>query len=90
MRSSFQARLRGACFLALLLGGILLVFGLASAHAESPLVRGLIWTGSNDGPIYVTRDTGKTFVNFLVVIGLPGMLVRLEPFHAIAVTCLAS
>ncbi len=28
------------------------------AIAESPLVRGLIWTGSNDGKVHVTRDAG--------------------------------
>jgi photosystem II stability/assembly factor-like uncharacterized protein len=30
---------------------------------ESPLTPGLIWTGSNDGPIHVTRDAGKTWTN---------------------------
>ncbi|MEO7042806.1 MAG: hypothetical protein ABI035_11135, partial [Gemmatimonadaceae bacterium] len=30
---------------------------------ESPLQKGLIWTGSNDGPVYVTRDDGKTWTN---------------------------
>ncbi len=30
---------------------------------ESPLQAGLIWTGSNDGLIYVTRDDGKTWKN---------------------------
>jgi photosystem II stability/assembly factor-like uncharacterized protein len=30
---------------------------------ESPVQRGVIWTGSNDGPIYVTRDDGKTWAN---------------------------
>ncbi len=33
------------------------------AITESPLERGLIWTGSNDGPFYVTRDNGKTWTN---------------------------
>ena len=33
------------------------------AIAESPLERGVIWTGSNDGPFYVTRDGGKTWTN---------------------------
>ena len=23
----------------------------------------MIWTGSNDGPFYVTRDNGKTWTN---------------------------
>ena len=30
---------------------------------ESPVQRGLIWTGSNDGPFYVTRDNGVTWRN---------------------------
>ena len=33
------------------------------AISESPLERGVIWTGSNDGPFYVTRDNGKTWTN---------------------------
>jgi len=33
------------------------------AIAESPLEKGVIWTGSNDGPFYVTRNDGKTWTN---------------------------
>jgi len=33
------------------------------AIAESPLEAGVIWTGSNDGPFYVTRDNGKSWTN---------------------------
>jgi photosystem II stability/assembly factor-like uncharacterized protein len=33
------------------------------AITESPLEKGVIWTGSNDGPFYVTRDNGKTWTN---------------------------
>jgi photosystem II stability/assembly factor-like uncharacterized protein len=33
------------------------------AITESPLERGVIWTGSNDGPFNVTRDNGKTWTN---------------------------
>lgn len=33
------------------------------AIAESPLEKGVIWTGSNDGPFYVTRNNGKTWSN---------------------------
>jgi photosystem II stability/assembly factor-like uncharacterized protein len=29
------------------------------AITESPLEKGVIWTGANDGPFYVTRDNGK-------------------------------
>lgn len=31
--------------------------------AVSPLEKGLIYTGSNDGPVYLTRDEGKTWKN---------------------------
>ena len=33
------------------------------AITESPLEKGVIWTGSNDGPFYVTRDDGKNWTN---------------------------
>ena len=33
------------------------------AITESPLEKGVIWTGANDGPFYVTRDNGKTWTN---------------------------
>ena len=33
------------------------------AIAESPLEKGVIWTGANDGPFYVTRNNGKTWSN---------------------------
>ncbi|MFN2578159.1 MAG: WD40/YVTN/BNR-like repeat-containing protein [Pyrinomonadaceae bacterium] len=33
------------------------------AIAESPLEKGVIWTGSNDGPFFVTRDNAKTWIN---------------------------
>jgi photosystem II stability/assembly factor-like uncharacterized protein len=33
------------------------------AISESPLERGVIWTGANDGPFHVTRDNGKTWTN---------------------------
>ncbi len=33
------------------------------AITESPVEKGVIWTGSNDGPFYVTRDNGKKWTN---------------------------
>jgi photosystem II stability/assembly factor-like uncharacterized protein len=33
------------------------------AITESPLEKGVIWTGANDGPFFVTRDNGKTWTN---------------------------
>ncbi len=39
------------------------VYSTLYAIRESPLRRGVIWTGSNDGPFYVTRNDGKTWTN---------------------------
>jgi len=33
------------------------------AIAESPLEKGVIWTGANDGPFHVTRNNGRTWAN---------------------------
>jgi len=33
------------------------------AITESPLEKGVIWTGANDGPFYLTRDDGKKWAN---------------------------
>jgi photosystem II stability/assembly factor-like uncharacterized protein len=33
------------------------------AVSESPLEKGVIWTGANDGPFYVTRNDGKSWTN---------------------------
>ncbi len=41
------------------------------AIAESPIERGVIWTGSNDGLVHVTRDDGKTWAD--VTANLPGL-----------------
>jgi photosystem II stability/assembly factor-like uncharacterized protein len=37
--------------------------GVVMAIAESPKVKGLIWAGTNDGQVQVTRDGGKTWTN---------------------------
>ncbi len=33
------------------------------AISESPLEKGVIWTGSNDGPFHITRNNGRTWTN---------------------------
>lgn len=33
------------------------------AVQESPLEKGLIWVGANDGPVHVTRDGGESWTN---------------------------
>ncbi|HMA23307.1 MAG TPA: hypothetical protein VKP00_04920, partial [Gemmatimonadaceae bacterium] len=40
------------------------------AISESKLEPGVIWTGSNDGPFYISRDNGKTWTN-ITPKGLP-------------------
>lgn len=39
------------------------VYSTIYAIEESPLEKGVIWTGANDGPVHVTRDGGKTWTN---------------------------
>jgi len=39
------------------------VYSTLYSIRESPVQRGLIWTGSNDGLIFVTRDNAKTWAN---------------------------
>ncbi len=37
--------------------------GVVYAIAESPVAKGLIWVGTNDGLVQLTRDDGKTWTN---------------------------
>jgi len=60
------------------------------AIAESPVEAGVIWTGSDDGLIYLSRDNGKTWSN--VTPGpnlLPewGLISIVEPSPHDAATC---
>lgn len=56
------------------------VYSTLYAIRESPLEKGLIWTGANDGPVYVTRDDGKTWKNVTPKGLLPGGRVQnIEP-----------
>ena len=56
------------------------VYSTLYAIRESTLRKGLIWTGSNDGLVYVTRDDGKTWTN-VTPAGLPpgGRVQNIEP-----------
>ncbi|MFQ5742484.1 MAG: glycosyl hydrolase [Acidobacteriota bacterium] len=45
--------------------------GTLYAIAESPVREGVIWTGSNDGTVQVTRDGGGNWTN--VTANIPGM-----------------
>ncbi|HTS10787.1 MAG TPA: hypothetical protein VMH00_01590 [Candidatus Limnocylindrales bacterium] len=52
------------------------------AIAESPKQEGVIWTGSNDGQVNVTKDGGKNWTNVTKhVSGLPpwGTVMNVEP-----------
>jgi photosystem II stability/assembly factor-like uncharacterized protein len=52
------------------------------AIAESPIERGVIWAGSNDGLVHVTRDDGKTWSNVTAALpNLPpsGSISSIEP-----------
>jgi hypothetical protein len=39
---------------------------------ESPVKQGVIWTGANDGPVYVTKDNGESWENVTPKKQLPG------------------
>jgi photosystem II stability/assembly factor-like uncharacterized protein len=57
-------------------------YAMAFAVAESPLVKGLIWAGSDDGLVHVTRDGGATWEN-VTPRGLPEFtkMSIVEPSH---------
>ena len=60
------------------------------AIAESPVEKGLIWAGTNDGLVHLTRDGGKTWTNVTKNIpDLPawGTVSNLEPSRYDAGTC---
>jgi len=54
------------------------------AIAESPVEKGVIWAGSNDGLLHVTRDAGGSWTNVTKNIpNLPpwGTVTKIEPSH---------
>jgi photosystem II stability/assembly factor-like uncharacterized protein len=56
------------------------VYSTLYSIRESPVQKGLIWTGSNDGLIFVTRDEGKTWTNVTPAGLQPGGRVQnIEP-----------
>ncbi|MDA0195477.1 MAG: hypothetical protein O2951_10595 [Bacteroidetes bacterium] len=48
---------------------------------ESVLKEGLIWAGSNDGPVHVTKDGGKSWVNVTPPLPKGGRVDCVEPSH---------
>ena len=64
--------------------------GVVFSIAESPLEKGLIWAGTNDGLVQVTRNGGKDWSNVTPHIpGLPpkGTVDSVEPSRFEAGTC---
>jgi len=60
------------------------------ALAESPLEKGCIWVGTNDGLMQFTRDGGKTWTNVTKnIVNLPplGTVSNIEPSRYDAGTC---
>jgi len=63
------------------------------ALAESPVQAGVIWAGTNDGQVQVTRDGGKTWTNVTSsMAGLPpwGTVSNVEPSRYDAGSCYVS
>ena len=64
-----------------------------TAIAESPVKAGVLWVGTDDGNVQMSRDGGKTWSNVVShVMGAPkgGYVSRLEPSHADAATVYVS
>jgi hypothetical protein len=62
-------------------------YGTVFAIAESPLEEGLLWVGSDDGLVHVSRDAGQTWTN--VTDNIPGIpewgtvsILEASPFAA--------
>ena len=62
-------------------------YAMAFAVAESPVTKGVIWSGSDDGLVHLTRDGGATWQN-VTPPGLPPFtkMSIVEPGHADAGT----
>ncbi len=64
--------------------------GVVYAIAESPVEKGQIWAGTNDGQVQMTRDGGKHWTNLTANIpGLPPKMTvdSIEPSKYAAGTC---
>ena len=69
------------------------VYGDVYAIAESPVTPGVIWVGSDDGLIHVSKDNGKTWENVTPPASLLpewAMISIVEPSHFDAATCYVS
>lgn len=67
--------------------------GVVYSIAESPIAKGQIWAGTNDGQVQVTRDDGKTWTNVTKnIANLPANMSveSVEPSKYAAGTCYVS
>lgn len=65
-------------------------FGYLVTIAESPMMPGIIWAGTDDGNVQVSKDGGATWTNVAKNLSLPGEMyhiTRVEPSHFDAGTC---
>ena len=64
------------------------VYADVFALAESPVTKGIIWAGSDDGYLNVTRDNGKNWMR-VTPAGLPdfALISIIEPSHFDEATC---
>lgn len=66
------------------------VYNAIYAVAESPLKRGTIWVGTDDGLIQLTRDNGKTWTNVTPKKSATGWVYTIEPGQYDAATAYAA
>jgi photosystem II stability/assembly factor-like uncharacterized protein len=55
------------------------IYNTIYAVAESPLERGLLWVGTDDGLVQITRDDGKSWTNVTPGEWKPGWVYTIEP-----------
>lgn len=67
-------------------------YATLTAFDESPVLPGVLWAGSDDGNVQVSKDAGRTWTNVTDKIpGHPGYWVsRIEPSHMNAATAYVS
>jgi photosystem II stability/assembly factor-like uncharacterized protein len=68
-------------------------FGTVVTLAESPLSKGVLWAGTDDGRIWLTRDDGKNWTEatgFASLVPKGTYVSRIEPSHFVAGAALAS
>jgi photosystem II stability/assembly factor-like uncharacterized protein len=60
--------------------------------AESPTKKGVLWTGSDDGRIHVSKDAGENWTDVSSIPGMPkdSCISRVEPSHFADGTCYVS